>query len=249
MSVLTGQIALVTGAGSGIGEATSIALANAGATVAVTDIDKGAAIAVCASITDSGGQAFPFELDVTDDHAVSAVLSEIVRTFGGLDIAVNNAGVSGEMNVTGDLSVEGWRKVMSVNIDAVFYCMRHEIKAMKERGGGSIINLASVLGTVAWTGVPGYIASKHAVVGLTKAAALDHAADNIRVNAVAPAFIHTPFLKNVDDQTLSGIAKSHPIGRMGEPEEVAALVTFLASAESSFMTGGYYPVDGGYLAR
>jgi len=247
--VLIKKVAFVTGGGSGIGEASAKVLASAGAVVAIADMDMVGADRVVAEIVALGGIAKSYKLDVSDDAAVEKVVAEVIKDFNTLDIAVNNAGIGGDIAPTGDQSVAGWRKVIGVNLDGVFYCMRHEIAAMKKFGGGSIINMASILGAVGFANSAGYVAAKHGVVGLTKTAALEYATEGIRVNAVGPGFIATPLLSALPADALGGIAAMHPMNRLGTPAEVAALVLFLASPEASFITGGYYPVDGGYLTR
>lgn len=247
--VLDQKIALVTGAGSGIGEATAKALAAEGAQVAVADVNLTAAERVVAEITQSGGLAKPYKLDVSDDAATGEVMALIEKDFGGLHISVNNAGIGGELAATADQSVEGWKKVISVNLDGVFYSMRHEIPLMKKSGGGSIINMASILGAVGFANSSAYVAAKHGVIGLTQTSAIEYATEGIRVNAVGPGFIKTPLLDALPADALAGIASLHPMNRLGTSEEVAALVLFLASPAASFITGSYYPVDGGYLAR
>jgi NAD(P)-dependent dehydrogenase (short-subunit alcohol dehydrogenase family) len=149
------------------------------------------------------------------------------------------------------MSVEGWQKVLSVNLSGVFYCMRYEIPAMLKTGGGAVVNMASILGAVGFAGSPGYVAAKHGIVGLTRNAALEYSAQGIRVNAVGPGFIKTPLLRDLekDPATMEMLVGLHPIGRLGQPEEVAELVVWLSSDKASFVTGAYYPVDGGYLAR
>lgn len=247
--VLANKVAFVTGGGSGIGEASAKALAAAGASVAIADMDMVGADRVVKEITSSGGKAKSYRLDVSDDAAVGTVVDSIVKDLGGLHIAVNNAGIGGDLAATGDQTPAGWRKVIGINLDGVFYCMRHEIAAMKKVGGGSIINMASILGAVGFANSAGYVAAKHGVVGLTQTAAIEYATEGIRVNAIGPGFIATPLLTVLPADALAGIAAMHPMNRLGKPEEVGALVLFLASAEASFITGGYYPVDGGYLAR
>ncbi|CAB4596040.1 unannotated protein [freshwater metagenome] len=247
--VLTKKVALVTGGGSGIGEACAKALAAAGAEVAIADLNLDSVHRVVADVAAAGGIAKAYSLDVSNDSEVDSVISAIVSEFGGLHIAVNNAGISGEMAPTGEQSPAGWRKVLSVNLDGVFYCMRHELAAMKRSGEGSIINMASILGTVGFANASGYTAAKHGVLGLTQTAAIEYAAEGIRVNSVGPGFIQTPLLSALPQEAIAGIAALHPMNRLGTPEEVAELVLFLASPASSFITGGYYPVDGGYLAR
>jgi NAD(P)-dependent dehydrogenase (short-subunit alcohol dehydrogenase family) len=249
LEVLTKKVAFVTGAGSGIGEASAKALAAAGAEVIVVDLDMAGADRVVADIAAAGGIAKSYKLDVSDDAAVESVIKAVIKEFGGIHIAVNNAGIGGDIAPTGDQTPAGWRKVISVNLDGVFYCMRHEIAEMKKVGGGSIINMASILGAVAFANSGAYVAAKHGVVGLTKTAAIEYAADGIRVNAVGPGFISTPMISALPADVLAGVAALHPMNRLGTAEEVAALVLFLASPDASFITGGYYPVDGGYLAR
>lgn len=246
---LSKKVAFVTGGGSGIGEASAKALAAIGAVVAVADVDMAGANRVISEIIAAGGKAKAYELDVSDDLAVGRVINAITEEFGGLHVAVNNAGIGGVQAPTGDQTPESWRKVMSINLDGVFYCMRHEIPAMKKSGGGSIINMASILGSVAFANAAAYVAAKHGVLGLTKSAAIEYATQGIRVNSIGPGFISTPLLSALPEDALAGIAAMHPMGRLGTSEEVAALVLFLASDEASFVTGSYYPVDGGYLAR
>jgi len=247
--VLTKKVALVTGGGSGIGEACAKALAAAGAEVAIADVNLDGVHRVVEDIAAAGGIAKAYSLDVSNDSEVDSVITAIVREFGGLHIAVNNAGIGGDQAPTGEQTPAGWRKVLSVNLDGVFYCMRHELAAMKRGGGGSIINMASILGAVGFANSSGYVAAKHGVLGLTQTAAIEYAAEGIRVNSVGPGFIQTPLLSALPQEAMAGIAALHPMNRLGTPEEVAELVLFLASPASSFITGSYYPVDGGYLAR
>ena len=247
-SAFANKVAFVTGAGSGIGEATAKAFAHESASVAVADIDFDAAERVASEITGKGGKAIAYKLDVSDDAAVALVLAQVEKDFGALHIAHNNAGIGGEIAPIPDHSNDSWRKVMSVNLDGVFYCMKHEIPLMKKSGYGSIINMSSIMGAVAFANSSAYIASKHAIVGLTKAAAIECAVDGIRVNSVGPSVIKTPILDVLPQEDLAGIAARHPVNRLGTCEEVAALILFLASPAASFVTGSYYAVDGGYLA-
>lgn len=246
---LTGKVAYVTGGASGIGEACSIMLAKQGAAVAVVDLKIEDSQRVADAINASGGKAIALVADVSNESHVAASVADTVKHLGGLNIAVNNAGIGGDQAPTADQSVEGWRKVMSINLDGVFYGMRNQIPAMLKSGSGSIINIASILGQVGFANSAGYVAAKHGVVGLTKTAALEYATQGIRVNSVGPGFIHTPLLGALPPEALEPIAQLHAVKRLGEPEEVAALVTFLASDEASFITGNYYAVDGGYLAQ
>jgi NAD(P)-dependent dehydrogenase (short-subunit alcohol dehydrogenase family) len=241
-----GRVALVTGAGSGIGEACAVMLAQRGARVLVADLDTAAGERVSAAI---GGAAAPFTVDVSDPDQCTAMVAAAVDTFGRLDVAVNNAGIAGASAPTGEYPLDGWRRVMAVHLDGAFYCCRAEIGAMKEAGGGSIVNMASILGSVGFQNAPAYVAAKHGIVGLTRAAALDHAADGIRINAVGPGFIQTPLLDDAPAEVIAGVAALHPLGRLGAPREVAELVCFLASDAASNMTGGYYVADGGFTAR
>jgi NAD(P)-dependent dehydrogenase (short-subunit alcohol dehydrogenase family) len=172
-----------------------------------------------------------------------------VAAFGRLDVAVNNAGIAGPSASTGDYPIDGWRQVLAVHLDGTFYCLRAEIAAMRRAGGGSVVNMASILGSTGFAMAPAYVAAKHGIVGLTRAAALDHAAEGIRVNAVGPGFIDTPLLANAPAEVVAGTAALHPLGRLGTSREVAELVCFLASDAASNMTGGYYVTDGGYTSR
>ena len=247
---LRGKVAIVTGAGSGIGEACAKTIAERGGRVVVSDQRLEAAERVAGEIEPNGSRAIADRTDVADAEAVARMVDLAVERFGRLDIGVNNAGIGGPTAPTGEYPLDGWRSVMSVNLDGVFYCTRAEIAAMKRNGGGSIVQMASILGAVGFPNSVAYVAAKHAVLGLTQNAALEHASDGIRVNAVGPGFIRTPLLEaNLDEDALAAIAAMHPIGRLGDPQEVAELVAWLASDAASFVTGGYYPIDGGYLAR
>jgi NAD(P)-dependent dehydrogenase (short-subunit alcohol dehydrogenase family) len=245
-----GKVAIVTGGGSGIGAAVARDLAAGGAKVVVADIDTHGANEVVASIGGAGGIAKPFQVNVADALEVEAMVGFAVREFGGLHLAVNNAGIGGPAAPTADYPLDGWEKVIGVNLNSVFFGLKYEIPAIIKSGGGAIVNMASILGSVGFASSPAYVAAKHGVVGLTKNAAMEYAKHGVRVNSVGPGFIDTPLLsKNLDAATLGYIAGLHPIGRLGTSEEVSALTCFLLSDAASFITGSYHLVDGAYTAQ
>ena len=246
----TDRVAIVTGGASGIGEATAETMASMGAKVVVADYDEGRGSDVVDKIGSDGGTASFFKVDVGRADEVEAMVRYAVDTYGGLHVAVNNAGIGGTQAPTGEHPLEDWQRVIDVNLSGVFYGMRYEIPAMLESGGGAIVNMASILGSVGFANAPAYVAAKHGVVGLTKNAALEYSAQGIRINSVGPAFIQTPLLDaNLDQETLDFLKTMHPIQRLGSAQEVANLVTFLCSDEAAFCTGAYYLVDGGYTAQ
>lgn len=246
----SGKVALVTGGASGIGEAVVKLLARSGAKVVVADLNSEAAKAVSDGINANGGTAASFAVDVGIAAEVEAMVAFTTSSFGGLHLAVNNAGIGGPAAKTGEYPIEGWLKVIDVNLNSVFYGMRYEIPAIIASGGGAIVNMASILGSVGFANSPAYVAAKHGVVGITKSAALEHALDNVRINSIGPGFIDTPLLsKNLTPEILTYIASKHAMNRLGTSEEVAALTAFLLSDEASFITGSYHLVDGGYTAQ
>ena len=241
---------IVTGGASGIGEACVHLLAREGANVVVADLNEDHAKKTAAEVEQSGGKAAAFAVDVSDPKAVEAMVKFAVETFGGLYGAVNNAGIGGPSAPIGDYDIDAWHKVLDVDLHSVFYCMKYELAAIEASGGGSIVNMSSILGTNGFSTAPAYVASKHAVVGMTKSAALEYSKRGIRINAVGPGFIRTPLLdENLEPEDIEGLVALHPIGRLGKSEEVATLTAFLLSEDASFVTGSYHLVDGGYAAQ
>lgn len=245
-----GKVAVVTGAASGIGAAIARALAADGAKVLVADLDLDGAEQVANAIKVSGGTARAHEVNVADAVEVEAMVDAAKAAFGGLHLAVNNAGIGGPAAITGEYPLDGWHKVIDINLNGVFYGMRYQLPAIVASGGGAIVNMASILGSVGFATAPAYVAAKHAVVGLSKVAAIEYAKHGVRINSIGPGFIDTPLLsKNLDEATLTVIRGMHPVGRLGTSEEVAALTAFLLSDDASFITGSYHLVDGGYVAQ
>jgi len=187
--------------------------------------------------------------DVSRPVECENLVQQTLKNFNRLDIAFNNAGIGGEQNTVADMSMEGWHKIIDVNLNSVFYCMKYQLAAMLRNNKESIVNMSSILGQVGFANTAGYVAAKHGVVGLTRTAALEFSSKAIRINAIGPAFIHTPLLSALDDSMMQLLVKMHPIGRLGNAEEVAEMVVWLSSDKASFVTGSYYAIDGGYLAQ
>lgn len=244
---------LVTGGGSGIGRSVALAYAREGANVLICDVDAAGGETTVDLIRNAGGEAEYVFLDVTrpDDHLKA--VGRARKTYGGLNIACNNAGISrgpsGTFPSLADVEVGDWARVIEVNLSGVFYGLRAQIPAMIEAGGGAIVNIGSIMSQVARPGIGPYVASKHGVLGLTRAAAVEYVEGRVRVNAVGPGYVETPILTGRDEAARAALAKLHPIGRLGRPEEIAELVLWLSSEKASFVTGAYYPVDGGFLAQ
>jgi len=244
-----GKTAIVTGGASGIGAAVVDELAAGGATVIVADLKQAACDAKAAEVEKAGGKALGFGLDVSKPEEVEALVNFAVEKTGKLDLMVNNAGIGGPLAPIGEVPIDGWHNLMGVNLHGVFYGLRFGIPAMLKSGGGAIVNMASILGSVGTAGVSAYVTAKHGVVGLTKTAALEYSAHGVRVNAVGPGYIDTPLLDALPRDAYEALKGLHPIGRLGKSEEVAALVAFLLSDRASFITGSYHVVDGAYTAQ
>lgn len=244
-----GKVALVTGGASGIGAAVTLELAREGAAVVVVDLNEEGAQKVVDQVTADGGRAVAFAADTTDPDRMRAAVEMAVSEFGALHLAFNNAGISGPLGPLTEIDIEGYQRLMDINLNAVFYGMYYEIPAIIEAGGGSIVNTSSILGLVGDPGAVPYVAAKHGVTGLTKAAALGYADQGVRINSVHPGYIDTPLLKNLSEEWYAGLVAKHPVGRLGKAEEVAELVLFLLSDRSSFITGSQQTIDGGYTAQ
>ncbi len=250
MKLLENKVAIVTGGAMGIGRAIALSFAAEGAKVVVADINEETGNDAIAELTEKGYEAIFIKVNIANAGEQESLVKETVKHFGGLHIACNNAAISAPSFPVIDYPLDVWDTVLSINLSGVFYGMRYQIPAMLASGGGSIVNISAMLGQVAKKNASAHVATKHAVVGLTKAVALEYAEQNIRVNVVGPSYIKTPMLTNAfDEEGMQALEKFIPMGRLGEASEVAELVLWLSSSKASFVTGSYYGVDGGYLAQ
>jgi len=247
--IFENKVAIITGGSFGIGQATAIAFAKRGAKVVIADwIDDGETLRQVKAL---GGEALFIKCDVSNSREVKELIDQTIKNFGRLDYAVNNAGIEGQTGSTHECAEENWDKTIAVNLKGVWLCMKHEIPHILKQAKGAIVNIASIAGLVGFPGLPAYVSSKHAVVGLTKTAALEYAKQGIRINAVCPGVIKTPMIDRTTgkDKTVEkSFENMEPVGRMGQPEEVAEAIVWLCSDGSSFVTGHAMAVDGGWIA-
>ena len=253
MKRFEGKVVMISGGSSGIGAETAIAFAEEGAKVVITDVDEEKGRKLAEEINESGGTAVFMKHNVADAKQTKEIINKIVEKFGKLDVAFNNAGIAGPSLPISEYPEEDWERVISINLLGIYYGMKYQIQQMLKQGGGAIVNNSSILGKVGFNNASAYVAAKHAVVGLTKAAALEYASKNIRINAVNPAFIKTPLIENAGmkegTEMYDMLVGLHPIGRLGNPREVANAVLFLSGEDASFVHGESLMVDGGYTAK
>ncbi|HVN90100.1 MAG TPA: glucose 1-dehydrogenase [Candidatus Binataceae bacterium] len=251
--ILEGKVALITGAGSGIGRATAKIFAREGAKIVLADIVADAAQETLNEVKKLGAQGICIKADVANWTDVEGLVAKTVETYGRLDCAFNNAGIEGQPALTHKCTEENWNRVIAINLTGVWHCMKAEIaQLLKQGGGGAIVNTSSVAGIAGSVGGPAYVASKHGVAGLTRAASMEYGKHNIRINAVCPGPIRTPMLGRIMEHTKGGeqgFARSEPLRRLGEPDEIGEAVAWLCSERASYVTGLPMPVDGGYFAQ
>jgi NAD(P)-dependent dehydrogenase (short-subunit alcohol dehydrogenase family) len=249
MKLFENKVVIVTGAASGIGRATAISFAKEGAAVVVSDVSETGGLETIKLIQDQKGTATFIKCDVSLESEVKNLVAKTIETYGKLDCAFNNAGIEGTPSSTTECTEENWNRTINTDLKGVWLCMKHEIPAMLASGKGSIVNCSSIAGLVGFETIPAYVASKHGVIGLTETAALEFAKKNIRVNAVCPGVIHTPMLDRFDKGDEMAMADQTPVGRVGQPEEIADSVLWLCSDKSSYVTGQSIAIDGGWVAH
>jgi NAD(P)-dependent dehydrogenase (short-subunit alcohol dehydrogenase family) len=249
MTSFLNKVVLITGAGSGIGRATALAFAREGAKVVVSDFNSDRGLTTLEEIQKLNQEGIFIECDVSKEDQVKNLIDKTVEAFGGLDYAYNNAGIEGKPSSIIDCSMENWNQIIDTNLKGVWLCMKYEIPAMLKKGKGSIVNCSSIAGLVGFDQIAPYVASKHGVIGLTESASLEFARKNIRINSVCPGAIHTPMLDRFTGGHEEKMASQDPMGRVGQPEEVAESVLWLCSDKASYVTGEKLTIDGGWVAQ